>query len=188
MATAATRLLTVEEFLEIEFDLDGDTPRVELDNGVVWAMAGGSAAHSRVQGNIFAILFEQLRGTGCRPHGPDMGVRTHDLSLRYPDASVFCGREGAENDKMKQFDDPKFVAEVLSPTTRRKDEDVKLPEYRAVHSLDTILYVDPEKETVRLSFRTETGGWRDVEVERGDDISIKSLSVTLRWSDIFARD
>ena len=186
MATAARRLLTVEEFLELDIELEG-VPRIELDNGVIWAMAGGSAAHSRVQRNVLSVLANKLRGTGCSPYGSDMGVRAHDLSLRYPDVSVFCGRDGPENDKLKQFDDPKLIVEILSPSTRRKDEDVKLPEYRAIRSLDAILYVDPDTEVVTLSTRTPGGGWRDVEIPKGEDVILPSLKVTLTRAEIFAR-
>jgi Uma2 family endonuclease len=186
MATNAKRLLTVEEFLELEFSGD-ECPRIELDNGTIRMMAGGSAAHARVQANIFGTLFERLKGSGCRPYGSDMGVRTHDLSLRYPDVSVFCGREGPENDKLKQFDDPRLVVEVFSPSTRHDDEHVKLREYQAVPSLDAILLVDPEAETIRLLTRGPGRGWKDVELEKGSEVRIKDLKVTLSRDEIFAR-
>ena len=186
MATNARRLLTVEEFLELEFS--GDEGRhVELDNGTIRMMAGGSAAHARVQTNIIGTLFAQLKGSGCRPYGSDMGVRTHDLSLRYPDVSVFCGRDGPENDALKQFDDPKLVVEVLSPSTRREDETIKLNEYQAVASLDAIILVDPEIETVRLLTRRDRRGWQVVTIEKGDDIVIEAIGITLTWADVFAR-
>ncbi len=186
MATAARRLLTVEEFLELDIELEG-VPRIELDNGVILAMAGGSGTHNRVQGNVMGVLFQRLKGSGCRPYGPDMGVRAHDLSLRYPDVSVFCGRDGPENDKLKQFDDPKLIVEILSPSTRRKDMDVKLPEYRAIHSLEAILYIDPDAESVQLSMRTSGGGWRDFEVSTDEDVALPSLNIILTREEIFAR-
>jgi Uma2 family endonuclease len=186
MATAARRLLTVEEFLELDIELEG-VPRVELDNGVILAMAGGSGTHNRVQSNVMGTLFERLKGSGCRPYGPDMGVRTHDLSLRYPDVSVFCGREGPENDKLKQFDDPTLIVEILSPSTRRRDKDVKLPEYRAMPSLKTILYIDPDAQKVQLSTRTQGGGWRDFEVDSKEDVVLVSLGISIAWAEIFAR-
>ena len=188
MASAAKRLLTVDEFLEIEFRFDEDVaPRIELDNGKISAMAGGSALHSTVQGNVFGALLLQLRGSDCRPHGPDMGVRTNDLSLRYPDAFVFCGHLNAEDAKLLYFNDPKLVVEVLSPSTRRKDEGIKLIEYRALSSLEAILYIDPDAQTVRFLTRTDTREWQDVEMEKGSDTVIDALGVTLAWTEIFAR-
>ncbi len=186
MATNAKRLLTVEEFLELEFSGD-ECPRIELDNGTIRMMGGGNAAHSRVQGNIFGTLFERLKGSGCSPYGSDMGVRTHDLSLRYPDVSVFCGRDGPENDKLKQFDDPRLVVEVLSPSTRQEDEHVKLREYQAMASLEAVLFVDPQAETVRLLTRRAGRGWKDAELEPGCDADLEALGIVLTWAEIFAR-
>lgn len=186
MATNARRLLTVEEFLELEFSGD-EGHCVELDNGTIRLMGGGSAAHARVQANILVNLFVQLKGSGCRPYGSDMGVRTHDLSLRYPDVSVFCGRGGPENDDLKQFDDPKMVVEVLSPSTRRDDEIVKLREYQAVASLEAILLVDPEAEEIRLLTRRDGRGWRDDTLAADNDVTVEALGITLTRAEIFAR-
>lgn len=189
MATLAKRLITVEEFLDIEWD-DSDT-KAELDNGVIRIMrmmAGGSGMHSRVQINIISTLRVKLKGSGCRPHGSDMAVLTGDYSVRYPDASVFCGRDGADSDKLKVFDDPRLLVEVLSPTTRTQDLEVKLPEYRALRTLKTILLIDPEEETIRLLKRDTAGEWTDEKLERGADVELSDLTITLTWDDIFARD
>ena len=186
MATAAKRLLTVDEFLSLEFSGD-EGRRVELSNGTIRMMAGGSAAHARIQTNVLGALFAALRGTGCSPYGPDMGIRTHDLSLRYPDVSVFCGRDDPVNDKLLEFDDPRLVVEVLSPSTRDEDNGVKLREYQAMPSLDAILYVDPDAETIRLLIRTAQRGWNDADLQRGEEVAFAALGVTLTWDEIFGR-
>lgn len=189
MATSAKRLLTADEFLAIEWE-DSDI-KAELDNGVIRVirmMAGGSLAHSRVQGNVFAALFTRLRGSGCRPHGPDMGIRTHDLSIRYPDVSVICGPATPDDGMIKERSDPKLVVEVLSPTTRRSDEQSKLPEYQAMPALEAILYIDPDAETLRLLTRTDARGWMDENIDKQADIAIPSLGLTLPRSEIFLND
>jgi Uma2 family endonuclease len=186
MATAARRLLTVEEFLALEFSGD-EGRRIELSNGTIRLMAGGSIAHARVQQNISGLLFVALRESLCSPFGPDMGVRTHDLSLRYPDVSVFCGRDDPEFDKLLECNDPKLIVEVLSPSTKREDIGIKLPEYQSIASLDAILYVDPDAETIRLLTRTSSRGWSDENVEDGKDIILQALGVKLAWNDVFRR-
>jgi Uma2 family endonuclease len=177
--------LTVEEFLKIRFASD---QKAELSNGLIRMMAGGKASHARVQGNIQAWLRGALRGSGCRPYGPDMGVRTHDLSLRYPDVSVFCGRDDEKNDALRAFDDPKFLVEVLSPTTKREDFEVKLPEYRAMPSIDTILYVDPDTRYMLLVQRTGPLTWKDDVLAEDADVPLTSLGLTIPNAEIFARD
>jgi Uma2 family endonuclease len=178
-------LLTVEEFLEIDF---GPERKAELSNGVIRMMAGGTGAHNRIQRNVMRLLGNALRGSGCNPYGTDMGVRMHDFSLRYPDVSVFCGREGPENDKLRAFDDPKMVVEVLSPSTRDEDVTVKLPEYKAVASMQTILFIDPETGGMRLLQRNGPASWNDAELAAGSPVPLSEYGLTLAYDDIFSRD
>ena len=184
MATLAKRLITVQEFLDIEFPSD---TRFELDNGVIKMMAGGSVIHARVQSSVLVALASKLRGTGCEAFGPDAGLKAHDLSLRYPDITVYCGREGPENDSLKALDEPKIVVEVLSPTTRLDDIRIKLPEYRTIASMKAILYIDPEDKTVHLETRDPTRGWVVTTPEVGGSITLPLHDITLTWEDVFGR-
>lgn len=90
-APPAYPLLTAEEFFEIDFG----EHKAELDNGVIRIMAGGGRRHARVSGNILLALASRLRGSGCAAYPSDMAVRTCKRSVRYPDVSVYCGREDA---------------------------------------------------------------------------------------------
>jgi Uma2 family endonuclease len=175
MATAPIYpLLTADEFLDFDF---GDR-KAELDNGVIRMMAGGAARHAEVQGNVFAWLHRNLRGSGCRPYGPDMATRTNDLSIRYPDVSVFChGRD--DRGQEKSFDDPRVLIEVLSAGTARTDLRVKLEEYRALDSVDTILFIDIALERVRVVQRTAAHGWSDVAHDAAFDVPFRSLGLTI---------
>lgn len=186
MASAARRLITVDEFLTLEFSGD-EGFRVELDNGVISMMAGGNIRHALIQRNLIGALFAALKGSGCSPFGSDVGVRTHDLSLRYPDVSILCGHDGGGSDDLYEVKDPRAVFEVLSSSTRRIDLDVKLREYCATSSLEMIVYIDPEAETVRFLRRRADRGWDDEEMNRGDLLNLPTLGVSLTWNEIFAR-
>jgi hypothetical protein len=63
--------------------------------------------------------------------------------------------------RAKLVGDPKLVVEVFSPSTRREDERVKLPEYQSLTGVEVILLVDPEAERVRLVARTGPDDWLD---------------------------
>lgn len=175
-------LLTAKEFLEIDF---GER-KAELDNGVIRMMAGGTARHSAVQINILAWLRQRLRGSNCRPYGPDMATQTHDSSIRYPDASVFCG--GRRDEEAKAFADPRVLIEVLSAGTARTDLRVKLEEYQALDSVDTIVFVDIAVERLRVVQRTAAHGWNDVTHDAPIDLLLPSLDLTIPHDEIFARD
>jgi Uma2 family endonuclease len=177
-------LITADEFLLMDFG----EHKAELDNGVIRMMAGGTRRHSTVQINIIVALLAKLRGSGCAPQGPDMATRTHDLSIRFPDVSVFCGKGGEEFDDDVKDDSPRALFEVLSKGTARTDLRVKLEEYKALPSVDTIIYVDIGTERVRVVQRTGPTSWADTQYEEPYDISLPALDVTLTHEEIFARD
>ncbi len=176
-------LLTAAEFLDIDFG----EKKAELDNGVIRMMASGTARHAKVAGNIFMALGVRLRGSGRSSYNADMATHTHDLSIRYPDVSVFCRRDGQANDNLKAFDDPRVVFEVLSAGTARTNLTVKLYEYQALDSVDTIVFVDLAAERVRVVQRTGRDDWTEGGHEEPFDIPLPSLGVTLPHSEIFAR-
>ena len=176
-------LVTADEFLLMDF---GDR-KAELDNGVIRMMAGGTGRHGRVQTNILVALGTRLNGTGCTPYPSDMATRTHDLSIRYPDVTVFCGRDGPENDDLKAWDDPRVLFEILSASTSRTDLRVKLPEYKALPSVDTIVFVDIAAERVRVVQRTGRDDWAEAGHDEPHDVPLPSLNITLPHAEIFAR-
>jgi Uma2 family endonuclease len=179
----AYREMTVEEFLEAE--LEG---RAELDEGVVYMMAGGSRRHAAVSRNILFALEGKLRGSSCEPFGPDMTVRTGPTSLRLPDASVYCDLPDTDEGQLaKLLGDPRFIFEVLSPSTRKLDLDVKLPEYRGLAGVDAVIFVDPESERVRLVERTGSEAWTDQWLSHGEDVPLRSVGITLTAPEIFSR-
>jgi Uma2 family endonuclease len=185
MATqSAYRLLTAKEFLEIDFG----EQKAELDNGLIRMVAGGTGRHAEVQINISSALRQRLRGSGCKPYGPDMGVQTHAGSVRYPNVTVYCGRNVEANDKVKAFNDPRVIFEVLSNGTARTDLKDKMPEYKAMESVDTIVFVDSGTERLRVVQRTPTNGWNEQAYDAPVDLDLPSLAITIPHDEIFARD
>jgi Uma2 family endonuclease len=177
------RLLTAEEFLQIDF---GSDMKAELDNGVIRMMAGGTREHSRVQVNLTAFVRSALRGSGCTPYGSDMAVRTQDRSVRYPDLTIDCGAPGDRPDDLT-LSDPRVIIEILSPSTRHFDLTVKKDEYRAIDSVDTLAFVDVDAEALSVHQRIE-GGWIETLFSTSLDLVIPSLGLTIPHTEIFARD
>ncbi len=69
--------MIIEEY--IEFDKLSEE-RFEYFAGELFAMAGGSPNHTRVSGNVFAVLRDNLRGSTCEAF-------TADLRIKVPAAS-----------------------------------------------------------------------------------------------------
>ncbi|WP_446008583.1 Uma2 family endonuclease [Candidatus Electrothrix sp.] len=72
----------------------------EFIDGAVYAMAGASADHGRIAGNLFAAFLRHLqeRKSPCEPFLADMKVKTGNKFF-YPDVLISCERE--ENDSYR---------------------------------------------------------------------------------------
>ena len=86
----ARQLMSVEDLLAFERT---SSVKHELVGGHLYAMVGVSCRHSRIAGNIFAVLREAARVTACRVHQNDMQVPVPDGQLYYPDVVVSCRDE-----------------------------------------------------------------------------------------------
>src|SRR5512136_252734 len=82
------------DYFSLEEYLEGErvSPiKHEYRQGEIYAMAGASKAHVTIAGNIFALLRNHVRGTGCRAYTSDMKVRIERAdAFYYPDAIVTC--------------------------------------------------------------------------------------------------
>ncbi len=135
---------------------EADGGRWEFDGFEPVAMAGGTVNHSRITQNIHAALRSRLRGSGCRPLGPDAGLATIGDAVRYPDALVTCTKVAGD---ARLVPGVVVVFEVLSPTTGRVDRIVKLREYRAVPSIRR--YIILEHSGIGLTVFSRDHGDRD---------------------------
>ena len=182
----AYRPITAAEFLEMDFGTD---KKFELDNGVIYMMTGGTEAHAWVQLNILTWLRNKLRGTDCRPYGPDMALRISDIDIRYPDVSIYCDQPPRDElSRAKLLDNPTVIIEVLSPSTTTLDQGTKLEEYQAIASVRTIAFVDPVNELCRTRERQSATGWLDQIFSGERGIPIPTLDFTVPHDEIFSRD
>lgn len=185
MADAATKLMTVEEFLDWQ---RGQQELFELVDGMpalyrgAEMMAGGSALHDRIITNIIIALGNQLGDGPCRPATADLGLRTRIKSLRRADVLVTCE---PPRDDTYEATEPRMVVEVLSPSNVGVAWERKLNEYRHHAQLDYILLVDARVMDVKLYTRTTTG-WDDADFAgESDAIRLSVLGCTLPLAAIY---
>ncbi len=93
--------ITPEEYLQLELHSD---VKHEYIDGYVYAMAGASDSHVTVSGNLFALLRNHVRGSGCRVFISDMKARIEPLNrCYYPDVMVTCDERDKEYTREKKF-------------------------------------------------------------------------------------
>jgi Uma2 family endonuclease len=53
----------------------------EYRQGEIYAMAGASDAHTTIAGNLFALLRNHVRGSGCRVYMAEMKARIEQANI-----------------------------------------------------------------------------------------------------------
>lgn len=140
MSTAGNSdLISEQDYLAGE---EVSNVRHEYVSGIVYAMVGGTAAHSIISGNAYVALRQQLKDSNCRAYATDMKVRVQSAQgarFYYPDAQVVCDSP----DLTKVFQDaPVLIIEVLSDSTRRFDLNEKKDSYLTIPSLKNYVVLE----------------------------------------------
>ena len=171
--------LSVAEYLEGEKDA---AVRHEYVAGQAYAMAGASARHNRIAGNIFARLNERLDGAECEPFISDMKVSVAPDLYYYPDVVVTCDPPGGDPYVRTE---PRLVVEVLSPTTARADRHEKLAAYKNCPSVREYALVSQDRMLGELHRRVGNV-WQTENFDESDArCAFDSVGLTLTLADIY---
>jgi Uma2 family endonuclease len=163
--------MTVEEYLEWEPRQD---LRYEYFNGEVFAMTGGTIPHNDIALNFYTALRPHLRSRGCRVNVSDVKVQVSSKSpYYYPDVVVSCDPQDINARKFIQ--NPKIIAEVLSPGTSAKDRGEKFTNYLNMPSLKEYLLINSETISVERYCRGEGRMWLYYPYTAGDIITLSSI-------------
>lgn len=178
LAKKQDELISVEDYLT--WELNSPTKH-ELIEGVIYAMAGASANHERISINILLALGNHLKGSPCEPFGSDMKLKINN-NFFYPDAMVNCHFDNAT----PYFTEtPIIIVEVLSRSTRKTDETLKLMSYINIPSLKEYVLIEQDIVDIQVLRRSE--GWIPKHYFLGDDIRFESIDLTLSVEDIYYR-
>lgn len=172
--------LTEEEYLENE--RIGDV-RHEYLGGLVYAMAGASATHNLLAGNLFARLRAHLRGKGCQVFISDMKVKIAAIDIfYYTDVMVTC--DPADNADYFRTN-PILIIEVASPTTAATDRREKLLAYQRISSLHEYIIVSQSEVRIEVYRRDQNGRWWEATLGADDVLELESVNLHLPVDEIY---
>ncbi|TAE59357.1 MAG: Uma2 family endonuclease [Nostocales cyanobacterium] len=147
--------ITPEQYLAIE---EKSPVKHEYINGYIYAMAGASDPHITVTGNIFTLIRNHLRGSGCRVFFTDMKTRIETINrFYYPDVMVTCDERDKALLNYKKF--PCLIIEILSDSTEAFDRGDKFKDYENIETLQEYVLIDVKKPQVDCFRRNEQGLW-----------------------------
>ncbi|WP_375457861.1 Uma2 family endonuclease [uncultured Enterovirga sp.] len=185
MSTAALRSethLEVGAFLRFLDSRAGE--RWELLDGQPVLMVGGTRAHARIAGNLLEAVRPQARARRCDALA-GLLVETPSGSAFEPDLLVECS-PGRPQDRTTET--PVIVFEVLSPSTMHFDRSEKARRYRAIPSLQQLVFV--YQDSVRVeSWLRQDGEWlpapHQVLVQREDSLALPVIAGSLPLAAIY---
>jgi len=175
--------MTVDEWRELE-ERSHDVKHEYID-GQVYAMAGGSLAHSRVSINVLKALDAVLGRGPCRAYNSDAAARLSPTRYTYPDASVTCDERDRPTTKVREIKAPRVIVEVLSDSTEAYDRGEKFGYYRECPTVQEYVLVSTKRQLVEVFRRTQEG-WTAYHVYGPEDeIELTSLDVHLSLAALY---
>lgn len=169
---------SVEEYLWLERN---SPVKHEYVDGIVYALAGGTRAHSRIAMNAGRLLEEALDERPCRVFNSDIKVRVSPRIFRYPDLAVSCDLrdDSAAGEELDYIAYPTFILETLSDSTERQDRTAKFSEYRTIPTFREYMLVAADRIAVQVYRRQSDGDWTLTAYASGDEIVLESIGIHL---------
>jgi Uma2 family endonuclease len=184
MSSVAEKRITPEEYLRMERAAE---TKSEYDDGVVYAMAGGSPEHNLIVMGLGSSLIGHL-SKHCRVYASDMKVRIQrPTRFFYPDATVVCGPPQYAEDERDVLLNPLVIFEVLSQTTERYDRSRKFFSYQNVESLQEYVLVWQDEYRIE-QYHRDGEQWRYSRVEGLDaTLALPSANCQLPLREIYSQ-
>jgi Uma2 family endonuclease len=168
--------VSYEEFLKLELQ---ENQRAELIFGKVYLMAGASANHQDMVGNIFFYIKQRLKeqvDSKCKVRVAPFDVKfkcKKEINVVQPDVMIFC----------KESQKPCAIFEVLSPSTSKKDITVKKELYECAKIEEYFLVSDMK---IVEKFELKNGKYQFMgHFCLGESLELKCVDEKMMIDDIF---
>ena len=172
--------MSIQEYLAFE---EKSTVKHEFAAGQVFAMAGASARHNRIGGNVFAHMHSVCKGSHCTPYISDMRVKI-DQVIYYPDVMVAC--DATDTDPYLKTA-PCLIVEVLSDSTERIDRGEKLYNYRQIAELKAYVLISQNEVRVDVYRRSNQQWLFESYASLSDSIPLDCPETALSLADTYER-
>jgi len=135
---------TLEDYLALP-----EERRVELIDGVIYDMAAPTYIHQGIGGKLYIAFdhyIEGKRGSCFVFVAPvDVQLDCDEKTIVQPDVLIVCDRSKFQNGRV--YGAPDLVVEVLSPSTSKKDQSLKLAKYKLA-GVREYWIIDPKRKRI----------------------------------------
>ncbi len=181
--------MSIQEYYQLEKSMPDE--KYEYLDGVARLMSGGSGEHDQIAYNVRAALSQHFRSGPCFVRGSDMQVLIGAQSSGkenyvYSDVTVSCDVADRRRGNIL-IRSPRFVVEVLSPSTEKIDRGRKLEAYKHSPSVQEIVLINQFVQAIEVFRRDEQEDtiWHSVFYGPGSDVELKSIDVRIALHEIY---
>lgn len=136
----------------MDIRLKDEYVKTEKIDGVIYNMSPSPHfRHGDIMANIMRIVGAGLRGSLCRVYADALDYYYNKESDDYirPDVMICCDRKDIKNNGY--YGTPKFVAEVLSPSTANRDRGIKKDIYEKA-GVSEYWIVTPKSDALEIYY------------------------------------
>jgi Uma2 family endonuclease len=181
MTALAQKLMTAEEF--VAWAEKRPEKHWELFDGVPQLQQSQNWGHARHVWTLFRLLDDAIKASGLKLFIGTRGivVKAGPNAAFEPDVVVFSRQM---NDHDIIVPQPVIAAEVLSPSTERKDLTVKLAGYFNVPSIEHYAIVDWEEQEL-IHHRRAGAGLAPPSILKAGTLKLDPPGIEIELADIF---
>ncbi len=157
----------------------------EYLRGEIFAMAGGTPEHARLQAAFSGELRTALSGRPCNVYSSDLRLRIAATERScYADVVVVCGPVEPAPDDADAATNPLVIVEVLSDSSEASDRGEKFAHYRRIHSLRDYVLVSQKEQRIEV-YSNDGGRWFLTDATAGGAVRISSLGVSVEVDAVY---
>ncbi len=124
--------------------------KIEKIDGVIYEMSpSASVRHGIINGNIYTAISNQLKDSLCRVFIENLDFYLGDDEWLVPDIIIICNPHDIKNGRYRGT--PKFILEILSPSTAKRDRTLKKRKYEAA-GVEELWLIEPKGKSLEIYY------------------------------------
>lgn len=124
--------------------------KIEKIDGVIYNMSpSASIGHGIVNGNIFHAVRGQIAKSRCKVFAENLDFYLGDDEWLIPDIILVCDVHNVKNGKYSGR--PRFVVEILSPSTAMRDKSIKKRKYESA-GVEELWLIEPKGKSIEIYY------------------------------------
>ncbi|MCC8082513.1 MAG: Uma2 family endonuclease [Lachnospiraceae bacterium] len=124
--------------------------KIEKIDGVIYEMSPSAPiCHGIINGNIYTAISNHLKDSVCRVFMENLDFYLGEDEWLVPDIIIVCDPHDIKNGRYRGT--PKFILEILSPSTAKRDRTLKKRKYETA-GVEELWLIEPKGKSLEIYY------------------------------------